>query len=426
VEGVRPDVRVSLGSKVFLGNLLTVLGSAALTLAFIQSGAFADSPEWVLFASVLLPASVAAWIISRRLTRNLVTLSGAARAVSEGDLSRRLDAQTDATWSDEIDYLARSTASMVDELRDIVGHIQRNAARVSEASSGLVDNTRIVGREAESVADRISGVSERAGQQTRKMETQSEIMSRMASELRRSADIAAEAAQSTQETSAAATEGNGATRMALDRIRAVFERVEGASTAVDALSRRTAEIHEIVEAMTQIAQQTHMLSVNASIEAARAGDSARGFAVVAEEIRRLADSSASSADQIRDIVQGIDRRTREVVDAMGDSTKDLRESRREIDGIAGNLDTIVDGTRREAQKVGTLSEVIGGQLLRIEEVAEAASHVREVAGKNAEATRAVELASAEQRRRCHDLERAARQLAEVAHSLDAVAGRFRL
>ncbi len=99
-----------------------------------------------------------------------------------------------------------------------------------------------------------------------------------------------------------------------------------ASEDVNALSQRTGEIHDIVGTMGQIAEKTHLLSVNASIEAARAGEAGRGFGVVAEEIRRLADSSARSADRIAEIVAGIDDHSRRVVATMEASSTALSES----------------------------------------------------------------------------------------------------
>lgn len=96
---------------------------------------------------------------------------------------------------------------------------------------------------------------------------------------------------------------------------------------VHALSQRTAEIHHIVQTMGQIAEKTHLLSVNASIEAARAGEAGRGFGVVAEEIRRLADSSARSTERIAEIVAGIDEHSHRVVATMEASNSALSESR---------------------------------------------------------------------------------------------------
>ncbi len=130
----------------------------------------------------------------------------------------------------------------------------------------------------------------------------------------------------------------GQLRDAVQRTRTAFERVERAGDDVIQLSERTAEIHDIVGAIGQIAEKTHLLSVNASIEAARAGEAGRGFGVVAEEIRRLAESSARSTEQIHEIVGGIDDHSQRVADTVKASTQALGESRAYLDEISRTLE----------------------------------------------------------------------------------------
>jgi methyl-accepting chemotaxis protein len=420
------QVRVSLATKIFLGHLVTVIGTMALVFGLGQTAVFGAGGGAVLLFAVLVPTSTMAWLISRRLTRNLDDLTRAAGAISSGDLSEAPPMDTRATWPDEIDSLAFTTDRMLRDLRELVAHLQRTSARVNGASQALVETTQAVGRHAEGVLTQVAGIAQSTKLQFQQVEHQDQVIGRMVEGLRRSATIADEAARSTRDTSAAATHGTETTRHALDRMRSVFERVDGASEKVYRLSKRTAEIHDIVEVISQIAQQTHLLSINASIEAARAGDTGRGFAVVAEEIRRLSDSSAKSAEQIRIIVDGIDEYTKSVVDTIRESSRDLSESRREIDEISRTLDTIVEAARREAEKVSSLSELSRTQLGLADEVVTAAVGVRRVADQAGSATRSVEDASSEQRRRSLDLGTSARQLADLAAELDRVAGRFRL
>ncbi len=419
-------VRLSLATKIFLGHLVTVIGTMALVFGLGTTNIFGAGGDVVLLFAVLVTTSTMAWLISRRLTRNLDDLTRAAQAISTGDLSEAPPFDARANWPDEIDSLAHTTARMLDDLRELVAHLQRTAARVKAASQDLVDTTQAVGRHAEGVLGQVAGIAQSTKQQFQQVEHQDQVIGRMVDGLRRSAEIADEAARSTRDTSAAAAHGTATTRHALDRVRGVFERVEGASDRVIRLSSRTGEIHDIVEVISQIAQQTHLLSINASIEAARAGDTGRGFAVVAEEIRRLADSSARSAEQIRVIVSGIDDHTRAVTDTMRDSARELSESRREIDEISRTLDTIVEAARREAEKVTSLSELTRTQLGLADEVVNAAEDVRQVADHTVSATHRVEEASSEQRRRSLELGASARQLAELAAELDRVAGRFHL
>lgn len=429
-DATRPvsEVRLTLATKIFAGHLVTVMGTIGLLTLMerAEGGLFAFESRAALSFAAFLPAAVTAWLISRRLTRSLRRLSDAARSIVTGDLGERMAPTPRVEFPDEIDVLTESTARMLDNLRALVEHLQSAATRMSQASGELVETAKHLDVHSENVVQQVGGISRRAEQQSAKVEEQSDALSRMVRDLRRSAEIATETARSTQETSAAAAHGNETTRHALGRVRSAFERVEQSGGAVFKLSERAGEIHDIVEAITRIAQQTHLLSVNASIEAARAGDAGRGFAVVAEEIRRLADSSGRSAEQIRIIVQGIDDNTRNVVDTMRESTRELGEGRRDMDEISRALETIVEVTRREAGRVSDLSTLAVGQLKLAEDVVQAAGEVRRVAEHNAESTRGFEAAFSEQRRRSQDLERSSRQLAGLAGELAQVTRRFRL
>lgn len=130
----------------------------------------------------------------------------------------------------------------------------------------------------------------------------------------------------------------GQVRDAVQRTRTAFEQVERAGDDVVQLSERTAEIHDIVGAIGQIAEKTHLLSVNASIEAARAGEAGRGFGVVAEEIRRLAESSTRSTERIHEIVGGVDEHAQRVADTVKASTQALGESRAHLDEVSRTLE----------------------------------------------------------------------------------------
>ncbi len=419
-------VRMSLSSKIFVGNLLTVVGTLGLMILLEDLRTLDRERRLAALFGVLLLSSLLAWMISRRLGRNLEALSRAATAVSAGDLGERLPAAGAGPFTDEVDVLTDATRRMVENLRDLAGHVQRASERLGAASTDLVETTHLLSTQSEGMGGQVGAIARRAQLQSTKVSEQGDLLSQMVRDLRRSADIAGETARSTQETSAAATHGNETTRHALGRVRSAFERVEVTSGSVFRLSDRAAEIHDIVETITRIAQQTHLLSVNASIEAARAGESGRGFAVVAEEIRRLAESSGQSAKKIRGMVRGIDDHTRQLVDVMRESTRELSEGRRDIDDIALTLETVVVGTRREAEKVQDLSSLAGSQVKLCEQVVQAGNEVRRAADTNAETTRVVEATASEQRLRCQDLEKSARVLSSLAGELNAATRRFRL
>lgn len=419
-------VRVPLSTKIFVGHLLAVLVSLSLIVVLAERNVLGLESRFALGLAVLFPAAAISWLIARRLTRHLDALSTAATAIGTGDLGERLPAPSPSHFADEIDALSHSTARMLEALRALVAQLQDASARLDATSTSVVRSSHAAGLQGEVVQTQLTQMSARAAQQTVAVNTQSEALARMLNDLRRTAELAGEAARSTTQASAAAAHGTESTRQALARLRTAFEHVEASGADALRLTDRTAEIHDIVETIGRLAHQTHLLGVNAAIEAARAGDAGRGFSVVADEIRRLAEVSGRSAERIRVIVSGIDDSSRKVVESMQASTLDIVAGRRDLDDIGGALDTIAQVTRHEAHQVEGLSTLTAALSALADDVTRAGQDVRRLADHNRASAEQVEVASGEQLRRARELEAAARGLGELSTELMSVARRFRL
>ncbi|MCA9543443.1 MAG: methyl-accepting chemotaxis protein [Myxococcales bacterium] len=419
-----PEVRLSLASKIALINLATVLVTLAGVLVLTQSEFYRSSSSagWLVFA-VLTPILAVSWMASRWLIGSLQALTVTSQAMGRGDL-RAPPVRSRKPWPDELDVIAHASAALVEDLRELVQRIRGSAQAVERSAEQLVGTASAVGTQAEGVREQLGRITERTEQQTGQAEAQRQHIERMAEDLRRAAALADEAARSTRDTREAAGAGSETTRQVIGRLHSVFERVDDASVAVVSLSARTAEIHEIVEAISAVAQQTHLLSVNASIEAARAGEAGQGFAVVAEEIRRLADASGQSAARIRELVQRIEGETRSVVETMRASSSELGEGRARLDEILATLDEIAQAARREADKVEALTALTREQLELTQDVVQITQSVRQGTDRIAEASRQAEQASAQQRQHTVALGEQAEQLRALATGLTDAAGHF--
>jgi methyl-accepting chemotaxis protein len=130
------------------------------------------------------------------------------------------------------------------------------------------------------------------------------------------------------------------TGLAVEKMHAVFERIEKTVAQVFELEAKTRHVHQITEIITSVASSTNLLSLNASIEAARAGEAGRGFSVVADEIRKLAESAGSRAEEIAKLIHEIQSGTAEVADEMRLSSTVISEGREDVDMIASSLEHI--------------------------------------------------------------------------------------
>jgi methyl-accepting chemotaxis protein len=150
-------------------------------------------------------------------------------------------------------------------------------------------------------------------------------------------------------------------------MRGVFQGIEMYAKRVFEFGERTKEIGNIVRVITEVAQQTHLLAINATIEAARAGDAGRGFAVVAEEIRQLAENTSRSAEKIGGIVEEVNAGSNETMQAVKDSTQHLSEGRDQLTSIVDVLKDIVATVASGSDRVQIISRLAKEQIAGAEQ-----------------------------------------------------------
>jgi methyl-accepting chemotaxis protein len=329
-------------------------------------------------------------------------------------------------FHDEIDDLTVAIRTMQENLRDLVSRIQRTAQSVADSANDLQTSAEEVNASTDEVASSMEKIAEGAGQQSDLVERTSKVIGEIAASIERTARSAEEAASASAETSSSAASGGEAARLAGEKLKKVFARIEVASEQVFAFGERTKEISKIVEAITQVANQTNLLALNATIEAARAGEYGRGFAVVAEEVRKLAESAGRSAEQISSLATDISGRAAQVVETMKESVSELGDGREDLNAIIRALADIAKIAATGADKVGVISQAARDQLQGSADMVQAMDHISDVAGSNASATEQVRKVTAEQTAAVAQMASAAQELTNLSLELQTVVSRFRL
>ena len=280
---------------------------------------------------VLLVIAAIGMLVANTILRplNLMKLNLDDIAAGEGDLTRRLA----ITSQDELGDLASSFNRFVDKIHGLVRQITEMTGQLT----GLVTQVS-------EQAQRSEQAMERQRHETDQVATAINEMSSAAQEVARSAQGAAVAAQQTDE------EGQAAKRVvdgSIQQIHALVSDIRSSGTSLDSLQKDVASIVSVLDVIRSIAEQTNLLALNAAIEAARAGEAGRGFAVVADEVRALASRTQQSTQEIQGMIDRLQQGTRTAVEAMrrssdaGDGTShQANEAGASLDAMAQLIGTI--------------------------------------------------------------------------------------
>ncbi len=410
-------------------RLKLALAFLIVTFAFVITHFMFTPPRfyklWTLVGYIsteILIGLIAAVVLSKLFTRQLSDLAAAATVISRGDLTRRVEMR----GKDEVGHLAGSFNTMTQSLFKIVTEARTVSGQIFESAQSLSATAEEMNATTQEISSTVSNIARGAEGTADMVNKTSSITRDMAVAIEGISEKARFAAKSSEEAGEKAREAGEQMGGASRKVGEIVADIERATTNVGGFKDRALRINESVDFISHIAQQTHLLALNATIEAARAGEHGRGFSVVAEEIRKLADSSRQFADQIARLAKEINLESTEVIESMGDSTRSAREGEKVIHDAKQSIDSMVMSVLTSMERIQEISTLSGTQAAGADGLVRAIEEISKIAEENAAGTEEASAATEEQTASMEEMSASAQELARSSDTLKEMISIFKV
>lgn len=378
----------------------------------------------IVIAAVIL-ILLLSYLIAAGISKPIISASEFAKKIAEGKLDTKIN-EKDLKKKDEIGTLSRALESMQLDLKQTIGSILTIAENLSANSEELSASSEEIAASSQEVSNAIQEVASGSEEQTAQIENTQENINVLSSEIKTIASKNREMKKQANLVSGEVEKSSKTILNTNDQIKEVHKNQKSMAESIDGLSILSEKIGKIVDMISDISQQTNLLALNAAIEAARAGQAGRGFSVVADEIRQLAEQSSQATIDIEALIKEIQGNVSQTTKKMTDTTRVVNDSVTaidttnnyfaEIEKAVSKLDSLISVVVDSVDEMESSSDEIDQAMLEISGVSQESSSIaEEVAASSEEQSAATE-----------EIVSASELLAEMAQKLKEQGSKFKL
>ena len=374
----------------------------------------------VLALVLLITIGVVAYLMREIKSGVNAVLKGA----KEGE-ARNLAYRIPVDRSDEFGHIAASFNHMFDEFRDMTKEFQASADIVDQSAIQLTETAEQSAEATQSIAQSITEVAGSTQEQMDYVTKTKEEVDAFSEGVDKSLATMNTICRHVEVTTQMTQEGGKLVQATVEQMHSIADTVEQSSAVIEKLGERSKEIGAIIDTISGIAEQTNLLALNAAIEAARAGEHGRGFSVVAEEVRKLAEESQEAATKISDLIAAIQKETGAAVSAMETGRAEAEKGRANVQSTGEGFKAIMD----RIEGIHSDTQLIMGTMQDIDEsgkkIVGYTDNIHGSSQKISSSTETVSAAAEEQSAGMEEIAASSRQLAEQAQKLKDALSKFR-
>ncbi|MCM3162230.1 methyl-accepting chemotaxis protein [Metabacillus litoralis] len=359
----------------------------------------------------------------RKSFKPLEAINEHAQKIAQGDLTSET---IEVNSKDEIGTLATSFNKMSENLREVLHKVSFDSQQVAASAEELTASAEQMSHASEHISSTVQEVAAGTDEQVKEMNETDHTVTNMLEYAQQISESSLGATKKAHETSTNAADGNKAIQTAVSQMNTIHGRVSETSKVIEELGSYSNQIGEISKVITDIADQTNLLALNAAIEAARAGEQGKGFAVVADEVRKLAEQSSQSSSQISHLINRIQEETSRAVNSMQNVTAEVGDGIGIVNKAGttfGDIQVAVDEVNHQITGVSTSVEQLRHGM---EQMVQVVKRVKQVSEDNNSGTQNISAATEEQLASMQEISSSAVSLTNMAEELMELIGKFKI